>query len=96
VGGVLDVIPPELFTGGGLAGLVATAVWMIYTGRLVPRRVYEDMKTERDDWKKAAETRSEQNAAIGKQVEKLVEQGQTAERAMLSLQTLVQQIRGGQ
>lgn len=44
---------------GGATGLVAWGVWMVFTGRLVPRRVLEDaMASERqraDDWRAAVQ-----------------------------------------
>lgn len=36
------------------SGLVALAVLFIMTGRLVPRRIYLDMKEERDHWRALA------------------------------------------
>ena len=39
----------------GLA-LVAGAVWMIFTGRLVTRREHDAMRQDRDYWRSAHET----------------------------------------
>jgi len=51
---------------GGAVGILAAAVWMLFTGRLVPRRVHEQAVTREreraDDWRdayKAADARAD-------------------------------------
>ncbi|MEU0354991.1 hypothetical protein [Streptomyces cyaneofuscatus] len=43
---------------GGAVALLAIVVLMVLTGRLVPRRTYDDLKEERDGWR-TAHTESE-------------------------------------
>ncbi|MEW1754185.1 hypothetical protein [Streptomyces angustmyceticus] len=38
---------------GGAVALLAVVVLMVLTGRLIPRRTYDDMKEERDSWRTA-------------------------------------------
>ena len=45
---MLDAVPPQLLTGGGLAGLLSLAVWLILTGRLVPRSTVDALLAGKD------------------------------------------------
>lgn len=47
-------IPGEWITQGGSVGLLGVVVLLILSGRLVPRRVYRDLETDRDHWRDAA------------------------------------------
>jgi hypothetical protein len=38
---------------GGAVALLTLVVLMVLTGRLVPRRTYDDMKEDRNDWRTA-------------------------------------------
>ncbi|MEU2996932.1 hypothetical protein [Streptomyces sp. NPDC006863] len=38
---------------GGAVALLAVVVLMVLTGRLVPRRTYDDLKEDRNDWRTA-------------------------------------------
>lgn len=62
---MLDTVAPWL-TQGGAVGLLAAVAWMVFTGRLVPRRTHEQaVSAERqrgDDWRdayRALEARTE-------------------------------------
>ncbi|WP_037653550.1 hypothetical protein, partial [Streptomyces exfoliatus] len=37
----------------GAAALLVVVVLMVLTGRLVPRRTYDDLKEDRNDWRTA-------------------------------------------
>lgn len=50
------------FSGG--AGILIVTVWLVLTGRLVPRSVYKDIIAERDYWRKTAMTLSDQNREL--------------------------------
>lgn len=47
-------IPAELITQGGAVGLLGLVVLLILSGRLIPRRVYQDLERDRDHWRNAA------------------------------------------
>lgn len=49
-------IPGEWILQGGAGALLAFGIWMILTGRLVPRAVLEDVKLEREYWREIAMT----------------------------------------
>lgn len=51
---------PESAIIGTLVLLLAAFVRAILTGRLVPRSTYDDVRQDRDTWRKAAEMREEQ------------------------------------
>lgn len=79
---VLDSLPiPTL----GAAGLLALAVWLILTGRIVPRRHYEDIEADRDRWRTAAEQWQTAHAEQAKPVAELIEIGRTTERLLQAM-----------
>jgi hypothetical protein len=53
---MIDALAPYALQGGATA-LVAATVWAVLTGRLVSRRVLEDVRTDRDA--RVAEARAE-------------------------------------
>lgn len=57
-------VPVELLRDGGLGLLVAFAVWGIFTGRLIPRWAYNEVKQERDRWRQVAEEALKQNGQL--------------------------------
>jgi len=48
----------------GAAGVLAIVVIGIFTGRLVPRRVYKDMEGQRDKWEGIATRLQEREAEL--------------------------------
>lgn len=62
---MLDSLVPWV-TQGGAVGLLAAVAWMVFTGRLVPRRIHEQAvgreRERADDWRdayKAADARAD-------------------------------------
>lgn len=51
----------DVVVQGGATALLAGVVWMIVTGRLVPRSALLDAQAERDRWRDAALTAMSQN-----------------------------------
>lgn len=89
MGGALEAIGPELFTGGGLAGIVAAAIWMIFTGRLVVGRMYQELKEDRDHWRRAYETSEEGRDELRRQNDLLLSAQKDQNALMLGLQSLL-------
>jgi len=56
----LDMVGQLAAKGGGWA-LLGAVVWLIATGRLVPRSALLDTQAERDKWYEAAQTAMRQN-----------------------------------
>ncbi len=66
-------------------GLVLLAVWLIFTGRLVPRLYYLEMQTSRDRLQAAVEKRDAALAEMLRQQAELLEALQTTKRAIEAL-----------
>jgi hypothetical protein len=58
------VIPWNVLAQGGAVVILAGVVWMIVSGRLVPRSALTDAHTERDRWAEAAREAMQQNNAL--------------------------------
>ena len=57
--------------------LLALAVWMIFTGRLVTRREHQELREDRDYWRNAYETSEGTRRIMAGQTERIL--GPTAE-----------------
>jgi hypothetical protein len=88
--GLLEMVPTELLTGGGLAGIVTLAIWMIFTGRLVAGRHYQELRDDRDHWRKAHEVSEEGRAELRRQNDLLLEAQKEQNAIMLGLQNLLE------
>lgn len=55
------MIPWNVIAQGGAVAILAGVVWMIVTGRLVPRSALTDAHVERDRWRDAAREAMRQN-----------------------------------
>jgi hypothetical protein len=69
----------------GIGGLLSLAVWLIFTGRLVPRATVDDIRRERDDWKAAARASEGARAEEREQARELLEVARIAEHVLTSL-----------
>jgi hypothetical protein len=69
----------------GIGGLLSLAVWLIFTGRLVSRPVVDDIRRERDDWKRAYRESEAARAEEREQVRELLEVARVAEHVLTSL-----------
>ncbi|MEU1800914.1 hypothetical protein [Streptomyces sp. NPDC019937] len=70
---------------GGAVALLAVAVLMVLTGRLIPRRTYDDLKEERDTWRNAALESEKGRAEDRAQVGELLETTRTTGHVLASL-----------
>lgn len=72
----------------GATGLLLGAVWAVLTGRIVPRATHNEVRLDRDAYRRTAETALEAAAQSAANVARLtaaVEQQTTAHREMLAL-----------
>ncbi|MFD5026981.1 hypothetical protein [Streptomyces sp. NPDC058373] len=69
----------------GAVTLLAVVVLMVLTGRLVPRRTYDDLKEERDTWRSAHTVSEEARAMERAQTRELLELGRTSAHALTGL-----------
>lgn len=84
---VIGGLPVDLLNGIGAGGLVVLVVMLIMLGRLYPRSWVQEVRVDRDAWRKAAETwksvaeTSEQARQVqGMQLDKLLEHAETQNR----------------
>lgn len=70
---------------GGAVALLALVVLMVLTGRLIPRRTYDDLREERDTWRSAHSTSEEARRLEREQVDELLELSRTADRVLTAL-----------
>lgn len=77
-------LPLELLLAKwGPTGLLALCVLLIVLGRLIPKITYDDVRRQRDEWKKVAEEALAQNS-------KLLESSRVADDTFRALRQVAQ------
>jgi len=69
----------------GIGGLLSLAVWLIFTGRLVPRSIVDDIRRQRDRWEQAARDSESARVEDRDQVRELLEVARITEHVLTSL-----------
>lgn len=72
----------------GAVGLLLVAIGLVLTGRIVPRATHQEVRADRDAYRRAAETALAANAELSSHVGRLVgavEQQTAAQRETLEL-----------
>lgn len=87
----LSAIPWATLGGLTPAGLLGVAVWLVLTGRIVPRSTYETMVQMKETWRDAATKKDEiihtqaetirDYSVVGETVSKVMSAVQEANRA---------------
>lgn len=95
MGEILAGIPPEVITGGGFASLVFLCVWLIMTGRLVPRSTHQETRVDRDSWRKAFEDAEAARRVQAEQLDDLLESAKATEKIMTALHETLKRRGGG-
>ncbi|MEV6165804.1 hypothetical protein AB0L71_28595 [Streptomyces sp. NPDC052052] len=70
---------------GGAVALLTLVVLMVLTGRLVPRRTYDDLLKERDTWREAHTESEAARASERAQTQELLELSRTSAHALQAL-----------
>jgi hypothetical protein len=73
---------------GGAVGLMLGAFWLVFTGKLVSWRIHNEVRTDRDTYRRAAETALAASAEMSAHVGRLVgavEQLTASQRETLDL-----------
>lgn len=78
-------MPVNLWQSGGLAAVVVGVIWMVLTGRLVPRSQIKDLIKDRDLWKEAYWRTQAVNDAQTSQVQKLMDTIETTNRVLKAI-----------
>jgi len=79
---MVDGIP---IAGLTAPALLLLAVWFILTGRIIPRRTYDDLLRDRDEWRTAHRLSESERINQAKQIDALLEVGITVESIMRSM-----------
>lgn len=85
-----------IWVQGGFGALVGLGVWLVLTGRLVPRSTLKDLRQDRDDrvaearseaqvWRDAYESAKRANEALSVQLHQMLEVGHTTSSVLKSL-----------
>jgi hypothetical protein len=69
----------------GIGGLLSLAVWLILTGRIVPRSTLLDAYRQRDTWQEAHRQSEEARHDDREQVRELLEVARVADHVLTSL-----------
>lgn len=80
---MIDGVPILELTPSVLLGIV---ILMVLTGRLVPRRTFQDMKEDRDGWRAAHRVSEEARVEISKQLDVALEVGDTMRQVLTGIQ----------
>ncbi|MGW1468540.1 hypothetical protein ACWCPT_29860 [Streptomyces sp. NPDC002308] len=72
-------------TQGGAVALLTLVVLMVLTGRLVPRKTYDDLLKERDTWREAHTVSEKARTAERAQTQELLELSRTSAHALQAL-----------
>ena len=68
-----------------IIALLASCVWAVITGRLVPRSTLDDMRQDRDYWREAHTTSEGTRSIMAQQVQKLLENSEVTNQVLTSL-----------
>ena len=93
---MIEGIPVALLNGIGVVGVVLMVGWLVFTGRLVPRRFVDDMRADhqrelddishdRSEWRAAHRISEAARAEAVGQVHELLEHARTTDAFIRSL-----------
>ncbi len=98
-------IPGAVLVQGGAVSVLIAAVLAVMTGRIVPRRTLEDVRTDRDarlaeekargdEWRAAAQTQDARNDLLSQQVGQLLDAARTTNALIEGLRQASKERRG--
>lgn len=82
----MDAIPPGLLNGLGVVAVVLLMGWLVVTGRLVPRRTYDDKAHEAAEWRAESRIKDQQLAVKDEQLRQLSEVGAVMNAVLRAVQ----------
>ena len=83
-----EAIPPGLLDGLGVVGVVLLTGWLVWSGRLVPRREVERVEHDRDEWRAESRIKDSQIAEKDAQLKHMGEVGRQMRRVLTAVQQL--------
>lgn len=81
----MDAIPVGLANGVGVVAVVLLVGWLVFTGRLVPRRTHEDVLHEAQEWRTESRIKDQQIQEKDEQLRHLAEVGRTVDAIMRAI-----------
>jgi hypothetical protein len=79
-------LPAGVFLQGGAVGFLFVVLFMVYTGRLVPRATVDDLRADRDNWRDTARAQGEARQVEAAQSQLVLDElAQTVDRFINSL-----------
>lgn len=78
------------------AGLLLLTVYMILTGRLIPRSMYLEKKAEAERWQAAYEVERQARTVSDAQTRELLELAKTGTRVLEAVHTQSEMIKSGE
>ncbi len=93
-------LPVSAFVNGGAVSFLFVVLWLVFTGRLVPRSAVDDLRADRDNWRDTARAHAEARQVESAQSQLVLDElAQTVDRFISSLPPpsvdLRRQVRGG-
>lgn len=82
----MDQIPWAAIGALTPSGMLMLAVWLILTGRIVPKSTYEVMVKARDDWQSTAQKKQDIIHTLAETVREQSVVSQTAAKVMTAVQ----------
>ncbi|NKG22391.1 hypothetical protein [Paeniglutamicibacter terrestris] len=83
---MLDEVPWQALGVLTPSSLLGLAIWLILTGRLVAKCLYDVMVKVKEPWRSAAETQKETNAVQARTIEKQTMVGESVIKVMGAVQ----------
>jgi hypothetical protein len=68
------------------SGLLGLAMWLVLTGRLIPKSMYDVMVEAKNHWRNTAETLKETNSVQARTIEKQTAVGDSVIKVMGAVQ----------
>ena len=83
---MLDDVPWQALGVLTPSSLLGLAIWLILTGKLVPKSLYDVMVDAKNHWRSAAETLKDTNAVQARTIEKQTTVGESVIKVMDAVQ----------
>lgn len=74
-----EALPPGLFEGIGVVGVVLLVFWLLWSGRLVTKRELDNIAHDRDEWRAESRIKDQQLQIKDDQLDHLAEVGRTVD-----------------
>lgn len=83
---MIESIPWDAVSTGGATTLLGITVWLILSGRLIPKSTYDVMVKAKEHWRDAATEKDKTIATLVRTVDKQTVIGDSVEKTMTAVQ----------